>query len=61
MSDHADIFKEIKGLTPLSPEQRKVIEEFRREMEEEVIPEIVNAVERRQELAAESRTWQLKH
>jgi len=47
----------IKGLTPVDP---KALEDFKREMTEEVIPEIVRVVEERRVQAAESRHWQLK-
>ncbi len=47
----------IKGLTPVDP---KALEDFKREMTEEVIPEILRVLEDRRELAAESRKWQLK-
>jgi hypothetical protein len=36
------------------------LEDFKRAMTEEVIPEIVRVVEERRMLAAESRLWQLK-
>jgi hypothetical protein len=42
----------IEGLTPVSVEQ---LEDFRKAMEEQVIPEIEEIVERRRLLAAESR------
>lgn len=47
----------IEGLLPLTDEQRAALDEFRREMEERVIPEIVETVRRRQELARESSHW----
>jgi hypothetical protein len=47
----------IKGLTPVDP---KALEDFKREMTEEVIPEILRVVEERRAQAAESRHWQLK-
>jgi hypothetical protein len=47
----------IQGLTPAD---RKAIEDFKREMNEKVIPEILEAVEERCILAAESRQWHLK-
>lgn len=45
----------LKGVRPLTKKERKVIEDFQREMNDVVIPEIVEAVYRRQVLAAESR------
>jgi hypothetical protein len=52
-----DISEVIQGLTPVDP---KALEDFRREMTDEVIPEILRVVEERRVLAAESRQWQLK-
>lgn len=52
-----DVFEVIEGLKPVDP---KALEDFKREMTDEVIPEIVRAVEERRKLAAESRNWQLK-
>ena len=40
-----DIFSSIPGLEQLTPEQLAAVEEFRRTMREEVIPEIVKAIE----------------
>jgi hypothetical protein len=62
MDDKKDEKKEavsnvVQGLTPIDP---TVLEEFLREMNEKVIPEIVEIVEERRLLAAESRQWQLK-
>jgi hypothetical protein len=52
-----DVFNVVEGLTTIDP---KALEEFKRAMTEEVIPEIVRVVEERRMLAAESREWQLK-
>jgi hypothetical protein len=51
------VFAQIEGLTHVDP---AALEEFQRAMTEEVIPEIVRAVEERRMSAAESRHWQLK-
>ena len=50
----SDIFELIEGLEPVDP---KAIEAFRAEMEQRVIPEIVETLHRRQRDAAESRHW----
>ena len=55
--DEGDVFEAIEGLTLVDP---NALAEFERAMNEEVIPEIVKAVEERRMLAAESRHWQLK-
>lgn len=47
----------ITGLKPVDPD---ALEQFQKEMTEEVIPEIVDIVEKRRLKAAESRHWQLK-
>jgi hypothetical protein len=47
----------LQGLAPVDP---KALEDFKREMTEAVIPEILRAVEERRVCAAESRQWQLK-
>ncbi|MRR50428.1 MAG: hypothetical protein EG825_05865 [Rhodocyclaceae bacterium] len=47
----------IDGLTPVSPD---TFADFKRAMDQEVIPEIVRVVEERRLAAAESRHWQLK-
>ncbi len=49
--------KVIRGLTPAD---RKAIKDFKREMTDKVIPEILRLVEERRALAAESRQRQLK-
>lgn len=49
-----DIFDLIEGLEPVDP---KVIEAFKTEMEQRVIPEIVETVHRRHQDAVESRKW----
>lgn len=51
------IFDLIEDLKPIDPE---TIVEFRRAMNDEVIPEIVRVVEERRMRAAESRKRQLK-
>ena len=51
------VFDLIEGLTPVDP---KALADFKQEMTQEVIPEIVKVVEERRLLAAESRHWQLK-
>jgi hypothetical protein len=53
----ADVFEVIEGLSQVDP---KLLADFQRAMNEEVIPEIVKVVEARRMLAAESRHWQLK-
>ena len=52
-----DVFDVIEGLTPVDP---NALADFKRAMTEEVIPEILRAVEDREMLAAESGQWQLK-
>jgi hypothetical protein len=52
-----DVLESIEGLTPVDP---KALADFQREMNEQVIPEIVKVVQERRMLAAESRHWQLK-
>ena len=47
----------VEGLTVIDP---NALAEFKQEMTEAVIPEIVKIVEERRVLAAESRHWQLK-
>ena len=49
-----DIFDLIEGLEPVDPEVLKV---FKQEMEEQVIPEIVETIRRRHRDAVESRKW----
>ena len=51
------VFDLIEGLTPIDP---KALADFKQEMTQEVIPEIVKVVDERRMLAAESRHWQLK-
>ena len=55
--NETDVFEVIEGLTAVDP---KALEDFKRAMTDEVIPEIVRVVEERRMLAAESRQWQLK-
>jgi hypothetical protein len=51
------VFDLVEGLTVIDP---NALAEFKQEMTEAVIPEIVKIVEERRVLAAESRHWQLK-
>jgi hypothetical protein len=51
------MFDLVEGLTVIDP---NALAEFKQEMTEAVIPEIVKIVEERRVLAAESRHWQLK-
>lgn len=51
------IFEQIEGLENVDPE---ALEDFKRAMTEEVIPEIVRVVEERRMLAAETRQRKLK-
>jgi hypothetical protein len=55
--DKPDLFDEIEGLTPVGPD---TLEQFKREMIENVIPDIVRIVEQRRMLAAESRHRKLE-
>jgi hypothetical protein len=55
--DKNGVFDLVEGLTAVDP---NALAEFKQEMTEEVIPEIVKIVEERRLLAAESRHWQLK-
>ncbi|WOH52736.1 MULTISPECIES: hypothetical protein [Bradyrhizobium] len=47
-------------LQGLAPVDAKLVQEFLKEMDEHVIPDIVKVVEERRLQAAESRQWQLK-
>ncbi len=47
----------IEGLEPIDP---ALLEEFKRAMNEEAIPKIVEAVEQRQMKASDTRQWPLK-
>ena len=58
MDKEDNVFDLIEGLRPVDPE---TLAEFKREMTDEVIPEIVRVVEERRMLAAESRNRQLKY
>lgn len=51
------VFEVVEGLTPVEAE---VVEEFRKAMAEEVIPEIEEVVDERRLLAARTREQQLK-
>ena len=53
----ADVFESIDGLKAVDPES---LRDFEQAMRDEVIPEIVEAVQERRLLAAKSRRWQLK-
>ena len=59
MSDEESqsVFAKIDGLTEVNPDQ---LVQFKKVMEEDVIPAIVKIVEARRLLAAESRQRQLK-
>jgi hypothetical protein len=52
-----DVSEVLQGLTPIDP---KELEDFKREMSDKVIPEILRVIEARRILAAESRQKQLK-
>jgi len=56
-NDERGVLERIEGLTEVDP---SALEEFKRAMTQEIIPEIVRVVEERRMLAAESRHWQLK-
>ena len=53
----SELPESLRGLAPVDTES---LRDFLKEMDEEVIPEIVKAVEERRLEAAESRQWQLK-
>ena len=52
-----DVFELVEGMKPVD---RKALAEFERKMNEEVVPEIVQIVEKRRLFAAEGRVRQLK-
>lgn len=52
-----DVFDEIEGLTSVEADD---IKEFEVAMNEQVIPEIVEVVEKRRMLAGKTRHWHLK-
>ncbi len=56
--DESKVSELTKDLTPVDP---KSLEDFEREMNEQVIPEIKAVVEERRVRAAESRQLQLKY
>jgi hypothetical protein len=56
-NDNEDVFKLVEGLKPVDP---KKLVEFERTMKDEVVPDIVKAVEQRRLFAAESRVRQRK-
>ena len=47
-------------LQGLAPVDATAVQDFLKEMDEQVIPDILRVVEERQLQAAESRQWQLK-
>lgn len=51
------VFEVVEGLAPVDA---KVVEEFRKAMAEEVIPEIEEVIDERRLLAARTREQQLK-
>ena len=57
MKKEESIFDNIEGLTEVDPE---ALAEYKKEMTEKVIPEIVQIVEERRMLAAESRYREMK-
>jgi hypothetical protein len=56
--DESNASEVTKDLTPVDP---RALEDFEREMNEQVIPEIKAVVEERRVRAAESRNLQLKY
>ena len=56
--DESNVSEVTKDLTPVDP---KALEDFAREMNEQVIPDIKAVVEERRVRAAESRQLQLKY
>jgi len=52
-----DVFDQIEGLTSVDADD---IKEFEVAMNDQVIPEIVEVVEKRRMLAAKTRHWHLK-
>lgn len=57
MANKETVFDQIKGLTSVDPE---ALADFEREMIENVIPEITEALEERRLLAEESRIRELE-
>jgi len=57
MANKETIFDQIKGLTPIDPED---VADFQREMIDNVIPAITEALEERRLLAEESRIRELE-
>jgi hypothetical protein len=53
----SDVFEVVQGLEPIDP---KVFEDFQKAMADDVIPDIVDVVEARRLLAAQTRQQQLK-
>ena len=56
-AEEKKLLDKIEGLTQVDPQR---FQDFKRLMNDEVIPEIVKVVEERRLRAAESRQWQLK-
>jgi hypothetical protein len=56
-SEETGVFDRVEGLTEVDA---AALDDFKRAMTDEVIPEIVRVVEERRLLAAKSRHWQLK-
>lgn len=55
--EESSVLDKIENLQKIDPQQ---LQEFKRLMTDEVIPEIIKVVEERRVRAAESRLWQLK-
>lgn len=55
--EESSVLDKIDNLKEIDPQQ---LQEFKRLMTDEVIPEIIKVVEERRVRAAESRLWQLK-
>ena len=53
----SELLKTIEGIESVDPSE---LADFKREMTDHVIPEIVRMIKARQVRAAESRHWQLK-
>ena len=51
------VFEIVEGLTPVDPQ---VVKDFQQAMNEQVIPEIVQIIEERRLLAAQTRHLQIK-
>lgn len=57
IGEESSVLDKIENLQKIDPQQ---LQEFKRLMTDEVIPEIIKVVEERRVRAAESRLWQLK-